>query len=464
MRELATRLLSCDDMNHAPGLPSAREARPLTVAYLTAGAAGMYCGSCMHDNTLARGLSRLGVDIQLIPTYTPIRTDEENVSIDQVFFGGINVFLQQKVPLLRFVPRFLDRVLDSPRLIRWATLRGIDISPQSLGALTVSMLQGNSGRQRKEVARLCDWLAASVKPDLINFTNVLIAGCAPALKKRLGVPLLVTLQGDDIFLDDLLEPYRTRAFAEIAKIVESIDGFLVHSRFYADYMSEYLKIPRDKFRVTPLGIDTSDFATARAAATASRPPTIGYLARLSKEKGLHLLVDAFIELRRRPKMREARLHLAGWLGETNRAYAEEQFARLREAGLGDAFRYFGAVDRAEKLAFLDSIDVLSTPTIYRDPKGLFVLEALAAGVPVVQPDHGAFPELIAATGGGRLFPPGDALALADALQALLCDSASREQLAIQGRAAVHERFHSQATAQAVLEIYRQFARSEAIQA
>ena len=69
------------------------------IVYLTAGAAGMFCGSCMHDNTLVRGLARQGWDLQLVPTYTPIRTDEDDVSVDQVFFGGVNIYLQQKIHL-----------------------------------------------------------------------------------------------------------------------------------------------------------------------------------------------------------------------------------------------------------------------------------------------------------------------------------------------------------------------------
>ena len=62
----------------------------MKIAIITAGGAGMYCGSCMQDNSLALALLSLGQDVQLLPTYTPIRTDESDVSLDRVFFGGIN--------------------------------------------------------------------------------------------------------------------------------------------------------------------------------------------------------------------------------------------------------------------------------------------------------------------------------------------------------------------------------------
>jgi glycosyltransferase involved in cell wall biosynthesis len=416
----------------------------------------------MHDNTLAAALHKLGVDVQLIPAYTPIRTDEENVSVDHVAFGGVNVYLQERVPLFRYVPRWMDGLLDRPSLIQWFSQGSLQIDPAKLGALTVSMLQGTHGHQRKEVGKLVDWLSGHARPQLIVLSNVLIAGCAPELKQALGVPVLVTLQGDDIFLDSLEPPYKQQAFDEIRRLVQHIDGFVVFNRYYADFMSHYLGIPPGKIRKIPLGIDVSGFPEP---APVERPPTVGFLARLSPEKGLHRLIDAFLLLRRRRGMEDARLHVAGWQGESNRKYAQEQFHRLTSAAVEGALYHAGTVDRAGKIEFLRGIDVLSVPSVYHDPKGLFVLEALAAGVPVVQPSHGAFPELIAETGGGRLVRPGDAEHLADALHELLSSAPLRRQLGEQGRQVVHSRFDAQTTARATLEVYRSFlGASQATQA
>ncbi len=431
---------------------------PLRVMYLTAGGAGMFCGSCMHDNTLVSALLKQGLDIQLLPLYTPIRTDEENVSVDRVFFGGVNVYLQQKIPLFRHLPMLVDRFLDQPWLLRLATrLHSVETSPHELGGLTVSMLRGVSGFQRKEVTRLCAWLRRE-QPNLICLSNMLIAGSAPMLKQEVGAPILATLQGDDIFLDGLTEPYRTQAFQEIHKLIDSIDGFIVNSHYYADYMSEYFGIAREKIHVLPLGIDTTEFAQAAPAPSLANPPTVGYLARLVHEKGLHVLVEAFIELRRRPQMEQARLHIAGWVGDDPEGYAEEQFQKLHDAGLADAFEYRDLFERhQDKVDFLRELDVLSTPTTYREPKGLFVLEALAAGVPVVQPDHGAFPELLADTGGGRLVRPNDPAHLADVLHELLLDHEARKKLAEHGRRAVLESRNVERTSTRVLQLYHQMA-------
>ena len=445
-------------MNHPAATPK--------IVYITAGAADMYCGSCLHDNTLVRALSRRNIDVQLVPTYTPIRTDEEDVSIDQVFFGGINVFLQQRVPLFRYLPRFLDRFLDARWALRWATSRGLEIKPRELGALAVSMLRGSAGHQRKEVKRLCRWLEHSVQPNLINLTNMLIAGSVPAIKSRLQVPVLVTLQGDDIFLDQLIEPYRSQALKEIRRLVQDVDGFLVFSKYYADYLGDLFEIPENKMQLVPLGLDTNDFASFASdlspepAGSEVVPATIGYLARLAPEKGLHILVDAFLQLRQRPNMEQVQLKIAGWLGEQHRDYVDQQLKKLADAGAADVVDHVGTVDREGKLDFLRQVDVLSVPTVYREPKGLFVLEALAAGVPVVQPRHGAFPELLERIPGGVLVDPENPTDLADKLSGLLVDIEECRRLGQRGLQVVHQQYNADEMAAATWEVYRRYLESE----
>src|SRR5262245_65320711 len=110
----------------------------MKIAYLTAGAAGMICGSCLHDNTLAAELIAQGHDALLIPTYTPVRTDEDNVSQSRVFFGGINVYLQEKFSLFRHTPRWFDRLLDANWLLRGVSRFAMSTQAQQLGDLASS--------------------------------------------------------------------------------------------------------------------------------------------------------------------------------------------------------------------------------------------------------------------------------------------------------------------------------------
>ena len=416
------------------------------IIYLTAGAGGMFCGSCLHDNALSHALAIQGWDIQLVPTYTPIRTDETDHSIDQVLFGGINVYLQQKIPLLRYVPAVLDRFLDSPWLIRKVTSRAMDTDAKTLGKLAHSMLLGSKGNQRKEVAKLCKWFRLA-KPNLIIFTNLLIGGCIEDIKSDSNlpdVPILVTLQGDDVFLDSLLEPYKTKCIERIKQITESVDGFIVQSDFYRQYMSNYFSIPADRIHVTPLGLDVADFKSflsnevSSTASSDKAEKNIGYLARLASEKGLHHLVDGFIELKSRPNTEHIKLKIAGWLGPEHESYAQQQWDRLDAARLSTQYKYLGALERTEKLNFFRQIDLLSVPTDFQEPKGIYVLESLAAGVPVVLPDHGAFGELIQQSGGGVLCRPRDPQGLADSLVQLLADNQQRLRLGQTGQAYVHE--------------------------
>ncbi len=408
----------------------------MRIAYLTAGAAGMYCGSCLHDNALVRALQKQGHDALLLPVYTPIRTDQEDVSSNLLFLGGLNIYLQQMSPVFRRLPKWADAFLNRPWLVRWAASRSSGRQPKSLGALTVSMLKGIEGHQRKEVERLCEWLEGFA-PHAVVFSNLLIAGCATTLRSRIGCPLTVVLQGDDIFFDGLPEPWRGQAMEELRRLAQHVDLFFVHSKDYGQRMSQVLEFDPGRLAVLPLGIDPTDLLEVERDGQAAPDPTVGYLARLAPEKGLHLLVDAFILLRE--SIPAARLEIAGWLGEENRRYWREQQKRLERAGLADAYRYHGSVDRGEKRRFLSRIDVLSVPTIYREPKGLFVLEGLAAGVPYALPAHGAFPELHARLGGGLLFPPADAQAAADAIHRLLADRSLADQLRAAGRRAVLEK-------------------------
>ena len=401
----------------------------MRIVYLTAGAAGMYCGSCLHDNALAKALIELGHDAMLVPTYTPILTDESSVSNDRLFFGGLNVYLQQASPVFRWFPKWMDGFLSSPKLVNWVASRAMGTSAKNLGAMTVSMLKGRDGNQRKEVDRLCGWLREQ-KPDFVLFSNLLIAGCIPELKMQLNCPCVVILQGDDIFYESLEEPYREQAMTELRRLAGQVDLFLAHSQDYGERMGAMLGFAADRLAINPLTLDVSDFKDWEIPSS-NRPPTIGYLARLAPEKGLHLLVDAFIELKKR--VPPVKLAIAGWLGPQHEEYWQQQREKLRVAGLEDAYRYFGAVDRESKMAFLQNIDVLSVPTTYQEPKGLFVLEGLAAGVPFVQPDHGAFPELHQRLGGGTLFKAGNLDEHVDRLETLVNDQELRKRLGSEAR-------------------------------
>ncbi len=430
----------------------------MRIAYLTAGGAGMYCGSCLRDNALAAALIDKGVEVQLIPTYTPITTDEMDVSQKRVFLGGINIYLRQKSRIFRALPKFLFRFLDHPWVISRLTSMNVETDARELGELTVSMLKGAQGEQKVEFEELVNWLSNSMKPTIINLSNILIAGCVPELKEKVNVPILVTLQGDDVFLDDLVEPYKTQAFELIKKLIPSVDGFIVFTEFYKNHMRDYFGIPEDKFQLVPLGIQLNDFPPVDQPIPQQKNSklTIGYFARLCPEKGLHHLIDAFIKLKSKDDMKDVQLKIAGWLSKKDEGYLAEQIDKIKKADLNSDFSHEGVLEREEKIKFLSNLDVLSVPTVYKEPKGLFVLESLACEVPVVQPEHGSFPELLDKTQGGLLFEPGNTDQLTENLYRLLTQPELRKELGKKGREAVHREFTSLKMAERTLDLYKSF--------
>lgn len=410
----------------------------MRILSFTGGAGSMYCGSCLRDNALASELLSRGHDVVLTPVYTPTRTDERNVSKNQVFFGGISVFLEQHSALFRHSPRILDRLWDAEWVIKMASKRQIKVSPKSLGELTVSMLRGEQGFQRKEIDKLLDWLRSEPPFDVINLPYTLLIGLAESLKRTLNAAVCCTLQGEDLFLDGIGEPYKSESLTLIQSAAKHVDAFLPVSRYYQDYMPGYLGLPREKMRLVPLGINLDGY-TPRPRQR-SDVFTIGYFARVAPEKGLHALAEAYRQLRSRPGIGRSRLVAAGYLAPEHEEYLEKVRRDLRAWGLENEFEYRGEVDRAGKLAFFQSIDVLSVPATYQEPKGIFLFEAMASGVPVVQPRRGAFPEIIDNTGGGIIVEPDSADALADGLLELWRDPARANALGAAGAEGVKRHY------------------------
>ena len=411
----------------------------------------MYCGSCLRDNALAGELIRKGHDVILLPIYTPTRTDEPNVSNDKVFFGGISVYLEQYVPMFRNSPRWLDRLWDSKSMLSLASKRSISTSPKMLGEMTVSMLKGEDGFQRKEIEKLTEWARHEPPPDVVSLPYSLLISLAKPIKAALGRPICCTLQGEDLFLEGLQEPYRSQSLDLIKENVKHVDAFISVSEFYANFVPGYLGIAPEKIHVVPLGINLQGYEMRRR--DSSRPFTIGFFARIAPEKGLHVWAQAYKQLRTKGLFPEARLEAAGYMAPEHASYLSEIEADLKAAGLGGEFRYHGTVDRDQKIEFLRSLDVLSVPATYDEPKGIFLLEAMACGVPVVQPRRGGFTEVVDKTGGGLLVEPDNVEALVEGLARIFREPELGEALGKSGFDKVREHYNVSLMADRALEVY-----------
>ena len=428
----------------------------MKILYLTGGAGPMYCGSCLRDNALATELIARGHDVTLLPVYTPTLTDEENVSYDKVFFGGVSVYLEQYVPVFRNSPKWLDRVWDSKPMLDLATRRSISTSPKMLGEMTVSMLKGESGFQHKEITKLLDWLKSEDQPDVVSLPYTLLIGLAKPIKEAVGKPICCTLQGEDLFLDGLEEPYRAQSHELIRSQLDYVDTFISVSEYYAEFMPNYLGIGPHKIQVVPLGINLEGYS--KKPRDDSRPFTIGFFARIAPEKGLYVLADAYRHLRSNGALKNARLEVAGYLAPEHHKYLDDIVRQMEDANLGSEFAYRGKLDREQKISFLQGLDVLSVPATYNEPKGIFLLEAMACGIPVVQPRRGGFTEIVEKTGGGLLVEADDLNSLADGLLKINQDPSLAAELSENGFRNVREFYSVARMADSALDVYQSLMR------
>ncbi len=408
----------------------------MKIVHLTPGTGNFHCGSCLRDNHLVKALRRMGHDVTMVPLYLPLVTDDEPASGSApVQVGGINLYLRQKLRLVRWLPRFLFRFLDAPRVLRAAADRASMTSAKELGEMTLETLRGEHGKQAADWQRLVDWIGTEGKPDIISLSNGLLNGLAPAIRHTLGVPVLCSLQGEDSFLDTLPEPYKTQAWDAFRANNSSVARYLATSDYYRGVMQQRLQLKDAQIVTVRNGMDFTGYAPAPQPPD---PPVIGYLARLCYGKGLKTLVDAFVHLA--PRLPAARLAIAGTTTAADAPFIAQQKATLAQAGLTARVSWQENLTFPEKIQHLQRLSVLSVPATYGEAFGLYVIEALACGVPVVEPDHAGLAEIVAATCGGLLCAPDDPVALADALESLLRDEPRRQNLAAQGRAIVLTEF------------------------
>jgi len=424
----------------------------VNLVQITPGAGGMYCGNCFRDNALVAALRRQGHETLMVPLYLPMTLDETATTQGTpTFFGGINVYLDQKLPFHRRLPHWLRHLLDAPALLKWAAGKAAKTRAEDVGELTVSMLRGEEGNQARDLDELVDWLAARPHPDAVFLSNALLAGLARRIKERLHTRVICFLQSEESFLDSIPEPWKTRSWETLAARADDVDGWITPTRYFADRMSERMGLAAARVHVVHNGISPDGYQQLPARTLemdTNSPLTLGFFARMCPEKGLDTVVDAFIHLRRR--LPQLRLKVGGGCGPGDMDFVAKQKEKLAGTGFLTDASFHPNLTREEKVAFYASCDVLSVPARISESFGLYVIESLAAGTPLVQPSVAGFPELLETTGGGVLCGPNNSTALAETLEPLLRNPARLRELGAAGRRAVFERFTDDVMARQVV--------------
>lgn len=401
---------------------------------LTPGAGAMYCGNCLRDNALVAELCRQGHEAVMLPLYLPLTLDENDQSAGQpIFFGGVNVFLDQMLPFYRRAPGWVRRLLDAPGILRWAAGRAAKTRASEVGELTLSMLRGDEGNQNRHLDDLISWLNSHARPEVICLSNALLIGLARRLRRETGAKVICEMAGEDSFLDALPEAQRATAWRILSERADDVDQFIAPSRFFGDLMIKRLALASERVSVVPSGIDLEAYQQKPAIGSSRMAPTLGYFARMCPEKGLDTVVEAFILLKSRAKVKNLKLRVGGSCGPADEPFVKQIRQRLAAAGCIGETGFLPNLSHMEKVDFLRSLTVFSVPARYGEAFGLYVVEAMAAGVPVVQPRTAAFPELVSATGGGLLCEPGSPESLADAVESLLLDPAKAQAIGAAGQ-------------------------------
>jgi glycosyltransferase involved in cell wall biosynthesis len=432
--------------------------KPLKIVMIVPGSGGtFYCENCLRDTALIQALRRRGHDVVMIPMYLPFFTDEPGVAgASPVFFGGINVYLQEKCVLFRYAPAWLNRWLDAPWLLERLARRSGSTRAYGMGRMTLSMLQGMEGHHAAELERMVEWLVREGKPDVIQISTALLIGLARRLHERLGAPVVCLLQDEDTWLDALDEPFKELCWNAIRDRIKDVDGVVAVSQYYADFFAQKTGLPGGTLAVVYPGIDPAGYADkVDRSPDISRPMTIGYLSKMTESLGLGVLVEAFMLLKAKPEFKDLRLHaMGGLVGGPDKAFVGRLKAALAAKGMLNDVEFRPELDRTSRIGFLRSLTVLSVPAPGGVAFGTFLLESMAAGVPVVQPKCGAFPEIIEATGGGICYTPQTPAGLAGALEQVLRDPDRAAELGQRGRSAVLARFTVEHMAEKMIKAYR----------
>lgn len=418
----------------------------------------MYCGNCLRDNALVRALRKMGHDVLMVPLYLPLTLDEKDESAGTpIFFGGVSVYLEQQSPIFRHAPSWFHRMLASRPLLKWASGRAAKTRASEVGAMTLSMLEGERGNQAREIESLLGFVKTHSRADVLCLSNLLLTGIVRRAKEELGCAVAVMMQGEDSFLDALPQSHRKLCWDRVGENARRADVLIATSRYYADLMRERLSLDPARVRVVHSGINLDGYEEASSRKEGA--PVIGFFARMCRDKGLDTLVEAWMHLRKRGRAPNTRLRIGGSCGPSDEPLVQELRTLIASAGLQRDVEFFPNIDRAAKIQFLKSLDVFSVPARYGEAFGLYLVEALAAGVPVAQPRAAAFPEVVEATGGGLLVEPEDPGALAEAFETLLLDPARARAMGEAGRDAVRARYSAREAALATLQAYSEAIRT-----
>ncbi len=368
-----------------------------------------YCGNCFRDILQASALRRAGHDVIVMPLYLPMRISSEGVP---VFFPATSYYVEQALFRGGKMPAWMRRAFGSERLLEMASGLSGTTSSAGMEGMTLSMIEGSDGAFRKNMEDMVAWMRRDGLPDVIHLSSTLLIGIARVLKEMLDLPVVCSVQDEEVWIDGLKDAWAEKAWEAVRENASCVDRFVTTSRFYRDVVRRRLPGFPEPEVIYP-GVDRARYATQEWP----ERPTLGFFYRMNELDGLDTLAEAFAALKRKGSVPGLQLRIGGgWMGKEDRHFLE-RVRKILEPFAEDVI--WDEYDVDAHAEFYKKITLLSVPLRFDEGVGLYLCEAFAAGRPAVEPARGSYPEIV--DGAGLLYEGGDAATLASYLEQILLD-------------------------------------------
>jgi len=409
-----------------------------------------YCGNCLRDSKYVDALRKQGHQVVKIPMYLPLFSDEHDITDIPIFYGAISTYLKQVYPVFRKMPQWFEKMLNSKPMMKMAASMAGSTRAKGLEDMTISMLLGELGEQKEELDKMVDWIVEHCNPDIIHISNALLLGLARKLKEKTGVPVLCSLQDEDVWVDAMHPKFQQKIWDLMHERADDVDALVAVSNFFAETMKKQMNLPAEKVHTFYLGVDTEDY---HFISTKEKPLNVGYISRMCHENGFDIVVDAFIELKKKPGFEDVKLIVTGGSTGDDAKFIKEQKHKIKENNLEDSFEIMPEFEGDTRHDFFKKVSMISVPVRIGEAFGMYLLESMASGVPVVQPALGAFPEIIERSGGGVIYIPNIPEKLSETWGELLANPDRLEKLSRDGYEGTKKKFNIHNHAAEIIGLY-----------
>jgi glycosyltransferase involved in cell wall biosynthesis len=409
-----------------------------------------YCGNCLRDSKYVDALRKQGHQVVKIPMYLPLFSDEHDITDIPIFYGAISTYLKQVYPIFRKMPDWMEKLLDSKPMMKMAASMAGSTRAKGLEDMTISMLLGEQGEQKEELDKMVNWIAEHCKPDIIHISNALLLGLARRLKEKTGVPVLCSLQDEDVWVDAMHPQFQQKIWDLMHERAEDVDALVAVSNFFAETMKKLMNLPAEKLHTFYLGVDADDY---HFIPVKEKPRNIGYISRMCHENGFDIVVDAIIELKKKPGFEDVKLVATGGSTGDDAKYIKEQKRKIRNNNLDDSFEIIDEFEGEARHDFFKKVSLISVPVRIGEAFGMYLLESMASGVPVVQPALGAFPEIVGLSGGGVTYMPNSPEKLSETWAELLSNPEKMDKLSRDGYEGTKKKFNIHNHAAEIIGLY-----------